>query len=90
MFFCALARQTAVCVAPHSRRRPMSSHVLGDTLAAWAARSRPECRDEPDLSELDPPRPPRRTPDMLLERRRAHIPTTKVVSSVGGDAMNMK
>ena len=54
-----------MCVAPRARRRSVPSRVLGDPLAASAARSRPECRHEPDLSELDPPRPPRRTPDML-------------------------
>ena len=88
--FCAPVLRTTVCVAPRARRRFVPSRLLGDPLAASAARSRPECRHEPDLSELDPPRPPRRTPDMLQERRRAPIPTTKVVSSVGGDAMYMK
>ena len=88
--FCAPVRRTTVCVAPRARRRFVPSGLLGDPLAASAARSRPECRHEPDLSELDPPRPARRTPDMLQERRRAPIPTTKVVSSVGGDAMYMK
>ena len=88
--FCAPVLWTTVCVAPRARRRSVPCRVLSDPLAASAARSRPECRHEPDLSELDPPRPPRRTPDMLQERRRAPIPTTKVVSSVGGDAMYMK
>ena len=87
---CTLVCQITVCVAPRARRRSVPSRVLADPLGASAARSRPECRHEPDLSELDPPRPPRRTPDMLQERRRAPIPTTKVVSSVGGDAMYMK
>ena len=90
IIICAIVLQTKVCVAPRARRRSVPSRVLGAPLATSAARSRPECRHEPDLSELDPPRPPRRTPDMLQERRRAHIPTTKVVSSVGGDAMYMK
>ena len=87
---CTLVCQITVCVAPRARRRFVPSRVLGDPLAASAATSRPECRHEPDLSELDPPRPPRRTPDTLQERRRSYIPSTKVVSSVGGDAMYMK
>ena len=88
--FCALALRTTVCVAPRARRRSVPSRVLGDPLAASAARSRPECRHEPDLSEFDPPRPPRRTPAMPQQPRRAHISITKVVSSAGGDAMYMK
>ena len=87
---CTLVCQITVCVAPRARRRSVSSRVLSDTLAASAARSRPESRHEPDLSEFEPPRPPRSTPDMLQEHRRQHISTTKVVSSVVGCAMHMK
>ena len=76
-------------VPPRARRRSVPSRILGDPLAVSAARSRPECRHEPDLSEFDPPRPPRRSPTML-QPRRAHISTTKVVSSGGGGAMYMK
>ena len=90
IIICAHVLQTAVCVAPRARWRSVPSGVLGDTLAASAARSRPEIRHEPDLPGFEPPRPPRSAPDMLNERRRQHIPTTKVVSSVVGGAMHMK
>ena len=85
-----LVLQTTVCVAPRARRRSVPSRSLSDTLAASAARSRPESRHEPDLSEFEPPRPPRSTSDMLQEHRRQHISTTKVVASVVGCAMHMK
>ena len=70
--------------------RLVPSGVLDDTLAASVARSRPEIRQEPDVSEFEPPRPPRSTPDMLTELRRQRIPTAKVVSSVVGCAMHVK
>ena len=73
---CAHDLQTAVCVAPCAHCGSVPSGVLGDTLAASVARSRPEIRHEPDF---EPPRPPRSTPDMFNERRRQHIPITKVV-----------
>ena len=82
--------QTTVCVAPRARCGSEPSGVLGDPLAAPAARSRPEFRHEPDLPGFEPPRPPRNTPDMRKEPRCQHIPTTKVVSSVVGGAMHMK
>ena len=87
---CTLVLQTTVCVAPRARRRSVHSRVLSDTLAASAARSRPECRHEPDLSEFEPLRPPRSTADVLEEHRRQHISTTTLVSSVVGCAMHME
>ena len=90
IIMCAHDLQTTVCVAPRARCGSVPSGVLGDTLAASAARSRPEIRHEPDLPGFEPPRPPRSTPDMRKEPRCQHIPTTKVVSSVVGCAMHMK
>ena len=90
VIICTHGLQTTVCVTSRARRGSEPSGVLGDTLAAPAARSRPELRHEPDLPGFEPPRPPRSTPDMLNELRRQHIPTTKVVSSVIGGAMRMK
>ena len=90
IIICTHDLQTTVCVAPRARCGSVPSGVLGDTLAASAARSRPEIRHEPDLPGFEPPRPPRSTPAMLNEARRQRIPTTKVVSSVIGCAMHMK
>ena len=87
---CAHVLQTTVCVAPRARCGSVPSGVLVDTLAASAARSRPEFRHELDMSGFEPPRPPRSTPDMRKELRCQHNPTTKVVSSVVGCAMHMK
>ena len=89
-YYLSFVVRTTVCVAPRARRRSVPSRVLGDTLAASAARSRPECRHKLDLSEFDPPRPPRSTLDILQEVHHQHISTTKVVSSVVGCAMHMK
>ena len=87
---CTHDLQATMYIAPRARCSSEPSGVLGGTLAAPAARSRPEIRHEPDLPGFEPPRPPRSTPDMLNEPRRQHIPTTNVVSSVVGCAMHMK
>ena len=79
-----------MCVALRARCRSEPSGVLGDNLAASAAKCRPEIPHELDMSGFEPPRPPRSTPHVLEGPRRHHIATTEVVSSVDGCAMYMK